>query len=57
MCSESELIKYNNTIFFFIKVDDLIFYLITYLISLAIADKAFEALSLTTAEQVFEYKV
>ncbi|KAL5329360.1 hypothetical protein ACEPPN_002872 [Leptodophora sp. 'Broadleaf-Isolate-01'] len=46
-----------STIFFFTKVDDLIFCPITHLVSLAIADEAFEAPSLTTAERVFEHKV
>ncbi|KAH6661772.1 FluG domain-containing protein [Halenospora varia] len=45
------------TIFFFTKVDDPIFCPITHLVSLAIADRAFEAPSLTTAERVFEHKV
>ncbi|KAL5315971.1 hypothetical protein ACEPPN_016845 [Leptodophora sp. 'Broadleaf-Isolate-01'] len=45
------------TIFFFTKVDDPIFCPITHLVSLAVADGAFEAPSLTTAERVFEHKV
>ncbi|KAK0105964.1 hypothetical protein ONS95_004474 [Cadophora gregata] len=45
------------TIFFFTKVNDLIFCLITYLVSLAITDSAFKALSLTTVKQVFKHKV
>ncbi|KAH6704199.1 hypothetical protein BKA61DRAFT_560113 [Leptodontidium sp. MPI-SDFR-AT-0119] len=45
------------TIFFFTEVDDPIFCPITHLLSLAIADGAFEAPSLTTAERVFEHKV
>ncbi|KAH7370272.1 hypothetical protein BKA65DRAFT_589640 [Rhexocercosporidium sp. MPI-PUGE-AT-0058] len=45
------------TIFFFTEVDDLIFCPITHLVSLAIADEAFEAPSLTTVERVFEHKV
>jgi hypothetical protein len=45
------------TIFFFTEVDDPIFCPITHLVSLAIADGAFEAPSLTTAERVFEHKV
>lgn len=57
MCSESELINYDNIIFFFTKVNDLIFYPITYLVSLAIADEAFKAPSLTTAKRVFKHKV
>src|SRR5689334_23913312 len=57
MCSESELTNYGSTIFFFTEVDDPIFCPITYLVSLAIADGAFEAPSLTTAERVFEHKV
>ncbi|PVH68039.1 hypothetical protein DL98DRAFT_442140 [Cadophora sp. DSE1049] len=57
MCSESELTDYSSTIFFFTKVDDLIFCPITHLVSLAIADSAFEAPSLTTAERVFKHKV
>ncbi|XMA20272.1 hypothetical protein WAI453_013063 [Rhynchosporium graminicola] len=45
------------TIFFFTEVDDPIFCPITHLVSLAIADGAFEAPSLTTVERVFEHKV
>ncbi|KAH7364055.1 hypothetical protein BKA65DRAFT_603155 [Rhexocercosporidium sp. MPI-PUGE-AT-0058] len=45
------------TIFFFTEVDDPIFCPITHLVSLVIADEAFEAPSLTTAERVFEHKV
>jgi hypothetical protein len=55
--SETELIDYYSTIFFFTEVDDLIFYLITYLVSLAIIDEAFKATSLTTIKRVFEHKV
>ena len=54
---EAELIDYYSTIFFFIKVNDPIICLITHLVSLAIADKAFEAPSLTTAKRVFKHKV
>jgi hypothetical protein len=57
MCSKSELTNYDSTIFFFTKVDDPIFCPITHLVSLAIADGAFEAPSLTTVERVFEHKV
>jgi len=49
--------RLKPTIFFFTKVDDPIFCPITHLVSLAIADRAFEAPSLTTAERVFEHKV
>ncbi|TVY14767.1 hypothetical protein LARI1_G008250 [Lachnellula arida] len=45
------------TIFFFTEVDDPIFCPITHLVSLALADGAFEAPSLTTPERVFEHKV
>ncbi|KAH9204271.1 hypothetical protein DL95DRAFT_319760, partial [Leptodontidium sp. 2 PMI_412] len=45
------------TIFFFTEVDDPIFCPITHLVSLAIADGAVEAPSLTTVERVFEHKV
>jgi Protein of unknown function (DUF3435) len=55
--SEVELTDYRSTIFFFTEVDDPIFCPITHLVSLAIADGAFEAPSLTTAERVFEHKV
>ncbi|PVH70113.1 hypothetical protein DL98DRAFT_620728 [Cadophora sp. DSE1049] len=48
--------RLKPTIFFFTKVNDLIFYPITYLVFLAIADRAFEAPSLTTAERVFKHK-
>ncbi|KAH8749255.1 hypothetical protein F5882DRAFT_525212 [Hyaloscypha sp. PMI_1271] len=44
-------------IFFFTEVDDLIFYPITYLVSLALIDGAFKAPSLTTPGRIFEYKV
>jgi hypothetical protein len=57
MCSKSKLINYDSMIFFFTEVDDPIFCLITHLVSLAIVDRAFEALSLTMVERVFEYKV
>jgi hypothetical protein len=57
MCSKSELTDYNSTIFFFTKVDDPIFCPITYLVSLAIIDRAFKAPSLTIVERVFKYKV
>lgn len=54
---ETELTDYYSTIFFFTEVDDPIFCPITYLISLAIVDRAFKAPSLTTIERVFKYKV
>ena len=57
MRSETELTDHYSTIFFFTEVDDPIFCPITHFISLAIADAAFEAPSLTTAERVFEHKV
>ncbi|KAH7418717.1 hypothetical protein BKA64DRAFT_730274 [Cadophora sp. MPI-SDFR-AT-0126] len=44
------------TIFFFTEVDNPMLCPITYLVTLAVADKAFEALSLTTVERVFEQK-
>ncbi|KFZ11199.1 hypothetical protein V501_04872 [Pseudogymnoascus sp. VKM F-4519 (FW-2642)] len=47
----------HKTIFFFTEVDDPILCPITHLVSLALADGAFEALSLTTPKLVFEYKV
>jgi hypothetical protein len=47
----------NSTIFFFIEVDDPIFCAITHLVALALVDGAFEALSLTTPERIFEHKV
>lgn len=56
-CSESELTDYASTIFFFTEVDDPILCPITYLVSLATADRAFEAPSLTTPERVFAQKV
>ena len=46
-----------STIFFFTEVDDSIFCPITHLVSLALADGAFEAPSLQTPKQVFELKV
>jgi hypothetical protein len=57
VCPESELTSHGSTIFFFNEVDDPIFCPITHLVSLAIADGAFEAPSLTTVERVFEHKV
>ncbi|TVY90451.1 hypothetical protein LAWI1_G007273 [Lachnellula willkommii] len=45
------------TIFFFTEVDDPIFCSITHLVSLALADDAFEAPSLTTPKRVFKHKV
>jgi hypothetical protein len=57
MRSGIKLTGHHSTIFFFTEVDDPIFCPITHLISLAIADGAFEAPSLTTAERVFEHKV
>lgn len=53
----NELIDIYSIIFFFTKVDNLIFCLITYLVSLALIDSAFEALSLTTLARIFNYKV
>jgi hypothetical protein len=47
----------HSTIFFFTEVKDPIFCPITHLVSLALADGAFEAPSLTTPERVFEHKV
>jgi hypothetical protein len=38
-------------------VDDLIFYPITHLVSLALVDGTFEAPSLTTPRRIFEHKV
>jgi hypothetical protein len=55
--SEVELTGYRSTIFFFTEVDDPILCPITHLVSLAIADEAFDAPSLTTAKRVFEHKV
>jgi hypothetical protein len=52
-----ELTDIHSTIFFFTEVDDPIFCPITHLVSLALADGAFEAPSLTTAKRVFEHKV
>lgn len=46
-----------STIFFFTEVEDLIFCPITHLVSLALADGASKAPSLTTPERVFEHKV
>jgi hypothetical protein len=57
MRSSIELTDSHSTIFFFTEVDDPIFCPITYLISLALADDAFEAPSLTTPERIFEHKV
>ncbi|KFY93086.1 hypothetical protein V500_03919 [Pseudogymnoascus sp. VKM F-4518 (FW-2643)] len=45
------------TIFFFTEVDDPIFCAITHFVSLALADEAFEAPSLTTPKRVFEHKI
>ncbi|TAQ88022.1 hypothetical protein B7494_g3637 [Chlorociboria aeruginascens] len=45
----------KSTIFFFTEVDDPIFYHITHLVSLAIADAAIEESSLTSAERAFEH--
>jgi hypothetical protein len=47
----------HRTIFFFTKVDDPIFYVIMHFVSLALADKAFLALSLNTPKRVFEHKI
>src|SRR5690349_11991521 len=57
MRSNIELTSTPSTIFFFTEVDDPIFCPITHLVSLALADDAFEAPSLTTPERVFEHKV
>jgi hypothetical protein len=46
-----------SIIFFFTKIDNPIFYLITYLVSLALTDSIFEVSSLVTPRQIFEYKV
>lgn len=46
-----------STIFFFTEVDDPIFCPITHLVSLALADSAFEAPSLDTPKRIFELKV
>lgn len=46
-----------STIFFFTEVDDPIFCPITHLVSLALADKAFEASTLTVPQRVFKHKV
>jgi hypothetical protein len=43
--------------FFFAEVDDPIFGPITYLVSLALADGAFEAPSLITPGRILEHKV
>ncbi|KFY15461.1 hypothetical protein V491_05669 [Pseudogymnoascus sp. VKM F-3775] len=45
------------TIFFFTEVDDPIFCAITHFVSLALADEAFEAPSLTTPKRVFEHNI
>ena len=47
----------HSTIFFFTEVDDPIFCPITHLVSLALADDAFLAPSLTMPKLVFEHKV
>jgi hypothetical protein len=52
-----ELTDPRSTIFFFTEVDNPIFYPIKHLVSLALADGAFEAPSLTTPRRVFEHKV
>jgi Protein of unknown function (DUF3435) len=57
MRSNTELTDIHSTIFFFTEVDDPIFCPITHLVSLALADGAFEAPSLTTPERIFEHKV
>ncbi|TVY22164.1 hypothetical protein LHYA1_G009225 [Lachnellula hyalina] len=56
MLSNIKLIDIYSIIFFFTKVDDLIFYSIIHLISLALANNAFKALSLITSKRVFKYK-
>jgi hypothetical protein len=57
MPSNIELTGIHSTIFFFTEVDDPIFCPITHLVSLALADGAFEAPSLTTPNRIFEHKV
>jgi hypothetical protein len=57
MYSNTILTGVHSTIFFFTEVDDPIFCPITHLVSLALADGAFQASSLTTPERVFEHKV
>jgi hypothetical protein len=44
-------------IFFFTKVNNLIFYVITHFVSLILIDNAFKVLSLTTSKQVFKHKI
>ena len=55
--SSTELTNIYSTIFFFTEVDDPIFCPITHFVSLALADNAFEAPSMTTPERIFEHKV
>lgn len=57
MLCDRELIHNRSTIFFFTEVDDPIFCLITHLISLALADDAFEAPSLISPDRIFDHKV
>jgi hypothetical protein len=57
MPSNIELTDIHSTIFFFTEVDDPIFCPITHLVSLALADDAFDPPSLTTSKLVFEHKV
>jgi hypothetical protein len=44
-------------IFFFTKVNNLIFYAIIYFISLILIDDTFKVLNLTTSKCIFKYKV
>jgi Protein of unknown function (DUF3435) len=53
----SRINQLYSTIFFFTEVDNPILCPITHLVSLALADGAFLAPSLTTPELVFEHKV
>jgi hypothetical protein len=55
--SNIKLTDIHRTIFFFTEVDDPIFCAITHFVSLALADDAFEAPSLTTPKRVFEHKI
>jgi hypothetical protein len=53
----TELMEIHSTIFFFTEVDGPIFCAITHFVTLALADDAFEAPSLTTPERIFKHKV
>src|SRR5436189_5541650 len=57
MPSNIELTDIHSTIFFFTEVDDPIFCLITHLLSLALADGAFKASTLTTPKRIFKRKI